>query len=108
LLDSREHKIANCNKAIEIWNTLRRLSNLVPLQSNDPDLIKEVLGQKNPIASEIVINAEILSILSNPREQRILTIPSAIIVRIILRKLYNLEKGQCKENIKTLLDKIGD
>ena len=106
--DSRVHRIAECPKAIELWNKLRRLNNLAPLNSDDPDLLKEVLGINEPINNELAINAELLQVLSNTLDQRINTVPADIIIKFILRKLVTLEKGQSKENIKDLLDKIGD
>ena len=105
--DSRTHRLATCPKAIELWNEVRRLGNLAPINSNDPEILKKVLGVDQPIGDELAINAEFLQILGNTLDSRIMTIPPKIITRIALQKLHNLEKGKCKENVKDLLDKMG-
>ena len=104
--DSRVHRIATCPKAIEIWNTLRRLNNQTPLREDDPEILKEILGINEPFGNKLVLNAEILQILINTLDQRINTIPATILLRITLRKLFNQERGQYKDYIKALLDKI--
>ena len=107
--DSRLHRIAKCPKAVEIWNEVRRLSNLNPLANRgDAEALKEVLGTKDLVGNELAIHAEILQLLTNNLDTKVGTLPARIIVRILLKKLYTLEKGKTKENIKALLDKITD
>ena len=42
----------------------------------------------------------------NGLDKKVATLPAKITLKIILTKLITLEKGQIKENIKTLLDKL--
>ena len=95
-----------CPKALALWNEARRLCNRQPLTLTDPDLIKEALGINEPLGGELTINAELLQLLNNTLDRRINTIPTKIVLKMTLRKLYSLEKGQWKESIKALLDKI--
>ena len=104
--DSRCHRIATCPKAQEIWNALRNLVGQRPIALDDPDNLKWVLGISDPINNELTIHAEVLQTLAS--NSKILSLPVPVILRIVLRKLYQLEKGQSRINIGTLLDKIGE
>ena len=104
--DSRTHTIALCPKALEIWNTLRELDDKPRLTERSPELIDEVMGIKNPIGGELAINAEILGLLTNSLNNRIAELPTKIALKLVLDRLQRLEKGQTKDRIKTLLDKL--
>ena len=88
------------------WNQLRRLDNKDELTTDDPDILNKVFGTQDPIKEELVIHAELIQLLSNNLESRIGSLPPNLVIRITLNKLWNLEKGQTKENVKTLLDKL--
>ena len=85
---------------------LRNLVGQTSIALDDPDNLKWVLGISNPINNELTIHAEVLQTLAS--NSKILSLPVPVILRIVLRKLYQLEKGQSKINIGTLLDKIGE
>ena len=108
LPDSRIHTIAKCQKALEIWNAFRALDNKAPLTEQSDNLLTEVFGIKDPIGNELTINAEIIQLLTNSLNSNLQKLPTSLITRITLSKLYQLEKGTTKEMIKTLLDKLGD
>ena len=105
--DSRLHAIATCPKAMALWNMLREIDNKENLTDQSPELLKEIFGASERIGGELAINAEIIQLLSNSSDNKLATIPTRVILRIILGKLYSLEKGQTKENVKTLLDRMG-
>ena len=104
--DSRIHAIGKCPKAIELWNTLRELDNRPRLTEDSPDLLHEIFGVSEPIGSELAVNAEVLQLLTNSLDKLVSTLPSRITLRIVLTKLYTLEKGRTRDNVKTLLDKL--
>ena len=105
--DSRAHRVATCPKALALWNEARSLCNQQPLTDTDPDLLKIVLGIKDPLGGELVLHAELLQVLNNTLDLKINTVPTKLALKMTLKKLYNVEKGQCKDSIKALLDKIG-
>ena len=76
------------------------------MTEQSPDLLKEVFGVGEPIGSELAINAEVLQQLTNSLEKIVSTLRFRITLRIILTKLYTLEKGRTRDNVKTLLDKL--
>ena len=104
--DSRLHRLVKCPKALELWNLIRGLDNKEALDEDSPNLIKEIFGVTNPIGSEISIHAEIIQTLVNTLDTKLQTLPARITARIILTKLFNLEKGTTKENVKTLLEQL--
>ena len=105
--DSRAHRMATCPKALALWNEARSLCNQQPLTDTDPDLLKIVLGIKDPLGGELVLHAELLQVLNNTLDLKINTVPTKLALKMTLKKLYSVEKGQCKDSIKALLDKIG-
>ena len=66
----------------------------------------EIFGVSEPIGSELAVNAEVLQLLTNSLDKLVSTLPSRITLRIVLTKLYTLEKGRTRDNVKTLLDKL--
>ena len=106
--DSRTHRIASCPKALELWNELRRLNSQTRLREDNPDLVKEVLGMTEPIKSELVIHAEILQCLNAGINSKLNSLPAKVTLKVLLSKLYSVESRTTKENIKALLDKIGE
>ena len=104
--DSRVHTIAVCPKASAIWDKIRELDGKAGLALQEVSRLEEVLGVKEPIAGELAINAEILQVLVNTRDNKIVTLPPRIILKIILMKLVTLEKGETKVKVKTLLEKL--
>ena len=104
--DSRQHMIAECPKALELWNTLRILDGKPVLTAQSANLLNETYGINEPIGGELSIHAEIIQVLMNTLQDKVQTLPPKVIVRIVLSKLYNLEKGTTKENLKALLDKL--
>ena len=105
--DSRVHAIAKCPKALEIWNTFRRLDNKTALTEHTDNLLAEVFGVTDPIGGELRVHAEVMQALTNTMGGTMHELPANIIAKIILTKLYTLEKGNTKEKIKALLDKLG-
>ena len=61
-----------------------------------------------PIKSELVIHAEILQCLNAGINSKLNSLPAKVTLKVLLSKLYSVESRTTKENIKALLDKIGE